>query len=347
MVKIYPNKAPSLISTIDKSEVMAVLLYGPDSGKVSNLLKEISSKITPNLDDPFMVANISSDSLGDESTSIYDEMMAISFGGGKRLVTIKNIDGAEQAKAAVKAIEQLPDNINETSFLLLTAGDLKPTSSLRKLFEGKAKHLVAIPCYKEDARDLSATIFNLVKAKGLYIEVEAASYLADCCQGDSKIIENEIEKLMLYLGDDASKISYEDVVLVTGNTTEGQLQDVCDAVFSSNRANIEVAYKKAVDSGLVPIAIFRVLQRYIEKLHLAYYYVKDGNSIDMAVKYIKPPIFYKQVPVFKVQLTKLLNADESKIFQKYGHILQAEFAIKQSGAEPELIASRVLQKIAS
>ncbi len=347
MVKIYANKAKSFIESLENSNILAVLIYGPDSGQVSNFAKDISNKITPDLNDPFMVANIDNDSLDSESTIIYDEMMSISFGVGKRLVLAKNIEGAEAAKVVVRSIEDLPRNCADTSFLLVTAGDLQPTSPLRKLFEGKSSNLVAIPCYKEDARDLSIKIFNLVQAKGLHIEPEAANFLSQSCQGDSKIVENEIEKLSLYIEDGVTKITFDDVVLSTGNTTESSMQDVCDAVFSGNRAMIEKTYKKALESGIAPIAIFRSLQRYLEKLHQAFYYVNEGNTIDLAIKYIKPPIFFKQVQVFKAHLGKIINSGEESLFKRYSYILNAEFETKQSNSEPEIITSRLLQKLAS
>lgn len=349
-MKISPAKTKQYVASIDKQKVIAVLVYGPDSGGVSNIAKEISEKISPNLDDPFMVANIDPTALGDsENTSIYDEMMAISFGGGKRLVTVKNVSGAEAEKAIVRAVESLPDDVHQSSFLLVTAGDITPSSHLRKFFEGSKSDLfISIPKYKEDARDLSATIFNLMQSKGLHIDPEASRYLAESCQGDQKIIQNEVEKLILYLGDDGgSKITYEDVLVTTGNTTESQMQDVCNAVFSGDRARIEITLRKAVESGLAPIAILRTLQRYLEKLHLAYFYVKDGNSIDMAIKYIKPPIFYKQVPVFRNHLGKMIKHGEGKIFERYSNLLQAERDLKKTGADINLITSRVLQKIAA
>jgi|GEM_PF-2668750 len=346
-MKLNKAKIPSYVSGLQSSKQVAALVYGPDVGGVSNLGKEIASKIVADVEDPFLSVNIDSGSLEEDETIIYDEMMAISFGGGKRLVTIKNVEGAAQAKNIIASLEQLPEDIYNNSFLVITAGDLPVTSALRKFFEdGKQVNFAAIPCYKEDARDLTSKIFNLVQKKGIHIEPEAVNFVANSCQGDSLLVEHEVEKLSLYCAE-KGKITYEDVLLATGNSTEIQIQDLCESVFSSDRAKIEISYQKAVESGLAPIAILRSLQKYIEKLHQAYYYVKDGNTVELAMKYIKPPIFFKQVPTFKLHLGKLLNKSEGEIYAKYGHILKAEFDTKQSNSEPDIITSRVLQKIAA
>lgn len=346
-MKIQPYKSLEFLKNINEKPVTAALVYGPDSGGVSNLVKNISEQIVEDINDPFSVADISSPQMEENGTIVYDEMMAVSFGAGKRLVMIKNVDSKQVEDNIISCLDNLPENICESSFLLISAGDLPPSSGLRKYFESAGDNLASFPRYKEDSKDLSGTIHKIVKEKNLFIEPEAANYLSQSCQGDSKIIESEIEKLSLYLEDGTSKITYEDVMQAIGDTTEVQINDICSSIFSGDRYNIETSFKRSQKAGIPEIAVIRGLQRYIEKLHIAYYYVKEGNTVEMAIKYIKPPIFYKNIPQFKKHLLKLLNEKEEKIFNKYSRILQAEIDMKETGAEQQIITSRLLQKIAS
>jgi len=345
-MKIYKNKISSLGDLKKPSHIKSILIYGPDTGGVHSILKQLSKKIIDNPDDPFLSVSINSSKIDEDSSIVYDEMMSISFGAEKRLVVVKNIEGAGAIKNAVENVKSLPDNVGETSILIMTAGDIQPSSQLRKLYEStKDKSLIAIPCYKEDAKDIISKIYSLAQAKKIHIDPDASNLLAASCQGDSMIIETEIEKLALYNAGE-NKITYEDVLNATGNNTEAQIQDVCDAVFSGNRLKIEVALTRAFASGLPPIAILRSSQKYLEKLHQAYIIAKAGTPVDIAIKQIKPPVFFKQIPTFKAHLNKLLAKEEQDIFNKYSHIINAELESKQTNSTPEMIASRALQKIA-
>jgi DNA polymerase-3 subunit delta len=346
-MKIQPARIEGFVSTISKSAVFSVLIYGPDSGGTSNLANKIATQIVQDPTDPFSTAVIDNEKITTEPTAIFDEMSAISFFGGRKLVLFKNADSNKDVADAIEsAIKGIPDDAKKGSFLIVTAGDLPPTSPLRKLYEFGGDNIAALACYVEDERDLTSKINRLFSQRGLRAtERGAIEYLASACQGDSKIIESEIEKLDLYL-DGKKEVSLEDVLATTGNSTETDLQDICDLVCSNKKTEAEVALRKAMDAGLAPIAIIRSLQRYIEKLHYCANQVQqEGKSAETAIAALKPPMFFKQVPTFKNHLNLMLKKPANDIWGAYSALYDAESELKESGSEPELITSRAIAKI--
>ena len=170
-------------------------------------------------------------------------------------------------------------------------------------------------------------------------------YLANSCQGDSKIIESEIEKLELYLGD-VKEVKLEDVLATTGNNTEVEIQDITNFVCENKLTQAQIAVKRALDAGVAPIFIIRSLQRYIEKLHNCVNQIQgEGKSIDAVIESQRPPIFFKQKPIFRNHLNIILKKPANDIWNAYSVLYEAESELKESGAEPELITSRAIAKV--
>ena len=343
-MKIQPAKTNIFIDNIPEN-VCSALVYGPDSGGVQNTLKKISENIVNDINDPFSVVNLDCAKIIEEPSIIRDEILAMSFGGGRRLITIKNAEGKDVTEAIKVTVSDLPDNISRDAFLLVSAGDLSPASALRKLYE-KESILAALSCYLDDVKSLPVKINALLRERELKAESGVVEYLATYCQGDSKIVENEIEKLALYcLGKE--QIELQDVYDATGNSTEANLQDICNLIFSGNRTQLEVMLRTASESGVSEIAIIRSAQRYLEKLHIAYQAVKiNGVGVDEAVNSLRPPIFFKQKPIFRQNLMSVLKREEKYLWQKYSLLYQAEAKLKETGADLHLVTSRALQRAA-
>jgi DNA polymerase-3 subunit delta len=345
-MKIIPSKVETTISTIDKSNYFACLIYGPDVGGVSNLANKIAKKIVTDPSDAFSTTNLDNERIANEPTLIYDEMSSISFFGGRKLIYFKNADGSKETLEAIKnTAEGLPNSAKKGSFLLVTAGDLATTSALRKFFESNNETL-CIACYVEDEKDLSAKIMRIFAQKGLKSKERGIiEYLADSCQGDSKIIEHEIEKLEIYLGD-RKEVSLNDVILTTGNTTETDIQDICDLVCSGNKIQAEIALRKALESGIQPIAIIRSLQRYIEKLQICSTRIQsERKTADEVISLLRPPVFYKRIPAFKAHINFIAKKPSNDVWKSYKLLYEAEEELKTSGSEPELITSRLVSNL--
>jgi DNA polymerase-3 subunit delta len=339
-MKFYSKQIDSFLSGLDRSGIFTALVYGPDIGGVSNIASKISAKIVADPSDPFSTTILDSEKLSNEPTILYDEMSALSFFGGRKLIQLKNAD-ADAADTIKSLIANLPSSAKQGAFLLVTAGDLTPASALRKLYESNNNSIAVIPCYVEDEKDLSLKINRLLAERKIKTtERGIIEYLAESCYGDSKVIESEIEKIDLYLGQ-KRELSLEDVYATTGNFSETEIQDICDLICEGKKTEAQIALNRAMLSAIAPIAIIRTLQRYLEKLETSANKVREGEPIEKAL----PNLFFKQVPTFKNHLNFVLKKPANDIWKAYEVLYNAEAELKETGAEPELITSIALNKI--
>ena len=139
-----------------KPAAAAVLVYGPDEGLVRERGEELGRKIVADLNDPFQVTSLSDADLKSDPAALANAVGSLSLMGGERLVRLRPGTDActENVKAAIADLR--PADLTDV-WLIIEAADLKPSSSLRKLFDASKTH-VALPCYTDDARGLEDLI---------------------------------------------------------------------------------------------------------------------------------------------------------------------------------------------
>lgn len=114
------------------SAVRVILVYGPDTGLVSERLELLASKSVSDKNDPFSVSLLTGAQIGAEPSRLFDEAAAMSLMGGRRLVRVQQ---ATEACAATLATF-LKDPPQTDSMVLIEGGDLDKRSKLRALCEG-------------------------------------------------------------------------------------------------------------------------------------------------------------------------------------------------------------------
>ncbi len=291
-MKIAYRDIESFVKSPNKS-ARVILVYGPDMGLVRERAVIMGKSVVADLNDPFNAVTLTGEGLADDPARLRDEAGAISMMGGDRLV---RVEGAGD-KITVLVKEYLV-NPSDQSLVILQAGELSPRSSLRKLCE-KEKNAAVIPCYVEDERDVSRLIRETLHTDGLQIEMSALSWLAGSIAGDRGRVRSELEKLIIYKGDDRSQISMADVRASCGGAGEQEFDDLIYNVAGRNAAAALKAYTTLSEEGVAFIAILRSLQNHFRRLHIANSYVQEGMDAESAMKKLSPPVFFKKAPAFR------------------------------------------------
>ena len=149
MVKIAAKDAESFAKTPPGPELRAVLVYGPDAGLVAERAKALAAGAAGDLDDPFRLIQLGAEQLAGDPARLADEAAALSFSGGRRVVWVRGA-GDGLAGACKDFVAERPGE----ALVVLEAGDLPARSALRKLFESAGPGVAALPCYRDEARDL-------------------------------------------------------------------------------------------------------------------------------------------------------------------------------------------------
>ena len=85
------------------------------------------------------------------------------------------------------------------------------------------------------------------------------------------------------------------------------------------------------------------MARHFLRLHLVRGLTGRGETLDGAVKSLRPPVFWKRAESFKAQAAAWPPGALSRALER---LIEAEAACKQSGAVPDTICARTLLEIA-
>jgi DNA polymerase-3 subunit delta len=317
--------------------VRAILVYGPDSGLMRERAKTMGATVVKDINDPFNVSVIKADQLIEDPARLSAEANALSMMGGKRLVRVE--DGRD---AIAPMVREYLAAANPNTTVIIEAGELGPRSALRGLFE-KAENAAPIPCYVENERDIAGFARTLLSEQGYTIAPDALAWLASAITGDRQRARSEIEKLMVYMGKN-KQIGAADVQAACGDAGAQTTDDLVFAAAGSKPADALRAYNALVEEGLPAIAILRSLQRHFSRLHITRARMDSGEPAEVAMKSLAPPVFFKQEPLFRAQLTRWSLPALETVMQR---LFALEAQCKQTGIPAETLCSQALLAISS
>lgn len=314
--------------------VRAVLLYGPDAGLRRERSAALLARIVADPNDPFCISEIASAQLKDDPARLADEAAALTFGGGRRFVRVR--DASDKITPVLK--DFLADSPGE-AFIVVEADDLPARSTLRKLFETE-KTAAALACYHDDLRSLDAVVRAFFAEAGVGIARDAAAFLSSQLGGDRELTRRELEKVLLFTGGDG-EVTLADAQACVGDSALLSLDDVALATASGNLAALERALPRSLKEGNAPVSVLRAVARHLQRVHAV---AGGGGSIEEGMRRLRPPVFWKNEAAFKAQAEAWRPESLARAMDR---LMEAEATCKRSGAPAELLASRALLEIAA
>ena len=315
--------------------VAAVLIYGPDQGLVRERADRIMRAVAGSTDDPFRTATVNEQDVADDAERLAAERSAMAFGGGRRAV---RADGGDRLAPAVeRALAAEGDGL-----IIIVAGDLTPRAKLRKICE-TAPNAAAIPCYADDARAMEQVIRDTLSAAGLTIGREAQAHLAANLGNDRLISRRELEKLVLYMQGAGPEVTLADAQACVGDNAGRGTEAVTQALAGGDVAGLLSAYASARDLGETAVGMLRAAQRMFQRLHLAAGDVARGTRPEQAVDNLRPPVFFKEKPLF---INALRSWTPNRLETALDVLTEAERACKSGLGPDEVICERAFIRLA-
>lgn len=322
-------------------DIIGVLFFGPDGG----LVKERSDLMIPHFcdtpDDPFSTTVITADDLTGDPAKLADELSALSFLGGRRLIRLR-LDHERMGAAISKIIKSFDINPEKAEArLIVEGGDMSTRSAIRKTFEA-AGHFASIGCYPDNARDVGNLIRSSLSEKGLSITPDALNAWTPLLMGNRGIARNEIEKMILFKADGQNNIppiDLEDIKNIAADGQGASIDDIISNICLGKVLDGDAAFRRAVEGKVNPAVILRALQRHITRLLEAQSFMANGDSAESAVKALRPPVFFAQQNAFKRQVTIWpTRALQSALTRS----LETEMQVKTAGAPQDILVGRLL-----
>lgn len=317
------------------ADLRAALFFGPDAGLVRERAKALAQHVVPDLSDPFRVVTLTAAQLQEDPARLADEAAAMSMMGGRRVVMLSGLGDRQSKLLAGFLAEPVGD-----ALIVAEAGDLSGRSSLRTAFEA-AEAAVAVPCYADDKNALRAVIAGVMETAQRRIAPEALEFLTDNLGIDRMITRGELEKLLLYKGDEAGPIELADCEAVIGDSSASNLDDAAYAAFGGDIPGLTEALAKAEQAGESPIALLRVAQKHAQKLHLGL--ARQAQGADSRTLARSLGIFWKREDAFVRQLRQW---NGERLLKALTYLTDAELRCKSTGMPAEAITGDTLLRIA-
>lgn len=315
-------------------ELRAVLLFGPDAGLVRERADTLVAAVAGTLDDPFRVTELAPALIARQRSLLADELRSPPLTGGRRVVRIRDA-GTETAAALDDALaDAAADGI-----AAIEAGDLAKSAALRVLCEKSAK-AAAIACYVADAEDTGRLARRMLAEAGIAVDTDAEEWLGSALVGDRLLARRELEKLVAFAGADR-RLALDAVRSVVGDQSEASLDDLAFALGDRDPAAVDAALGRLLADGAAPVAILRIIQRHVLRLHLALARVAAGEDA-MAVSDSLNP-FFRNRPRFLAQLRRWKRAEAEAALAV---LVEAEERVKQTGIPDQATAGAALLAIA-
>lgn len=333
-MKITPAQQESFLKAPDRA-IKAILFYGPDEGQSRAHCLKLIKFYCGAVYDPINIAEIDGASLSEDPARLGDELSSFSLMGGDRVVWLRNAS-SDAATVVESALLGEPAPVWP---LLITSGDLRPTSKLRKLFE-KHSSLAAVACYRDESRKLTQILSEAFREKNITCEQGVIQMLAGNLGNDRGVTLQEVEKIDCYLGEERH-LTMDLAMLLSGDNHEQTLDELFNSVCGGEVRKLEKRLNRAFHENIQPIAIYRMLSSHLQKLLSVKAMLAKGMAQKSA--FMKHGIFFKQEPLIQKQLP-LWNPESLKraIFA----VLEAEADTKAGQLPPEMICRNLMHKLA-
>lgn len=320
-------------------QILLALIYGPDEGQVRdkarNLVKQVAGG---DENDPFLVTALTKEEQAEDPTRLIDEAAAIPMMGGRKIVWLRGFPDS-----AAKALADWLDDPKGDALIVAEAHELTPRNAMRKLAEGHDR-AASIACYADDQGALDEIITITLKQAGLNISPDALHFLTARLGADRALTKSELEKLVLYKGDDKGEVTLDDVEAVSVDAAALTLDLAVDAALTGNTGKLDTEINRCFAEAINEIAIIRATQNELTKLISVQDAVAQGSNVDQAIKQLRPPLFFKRQPAFK-QMLRLWP--QKRLIMAQQIMLEAERNCKTTGMPSQAVCHRALLRLAN
>ncbi|MDR1952553.1 MAG: DNA polymerase III subunit delta [Elusimicrobiota bacterium] len=264
---------------------------------------------------------------------ILDAVQTLTFSGEKRIVIVKDVNKMRSPDTE-RIGEYVLNPLDTTCLVLVYFGifrEIKKDIVARKNMIAKcenSKNAVCVNCSKVYEKDAKEFIKNEVKKEGKNISYDATLRVLDENGCDLLNLSNEIEKLVLFVGNDKKTIDQDDIEYVSGQTKEINQYTLIEHIEAKDRKKaifvLEKLLSEGTDASFLLSSISSSIRRLLNAKSL---YEQKGDNPDQVLPYNLPP-FKKQV--FKDNLKKF---DLASLKSYMKEILNADISIKTGSCD--------------
>jgi len=296
------------LNKINPNNYFFYLLYGKNEGLKKQIINKIIS-LNKNLE----IKKFEEKEILDNQELFINEILSGSLFVKEKIIIINRT-----TDKILKILLEIYDRKIKDITIIIDSDNLDKKSKLRSFFE-KEKEFICIPVYSDTDQTLSILTSKFFREKKISISQSNINLIINKCNGDREFLQNELNKIELFLYKKKNIETYElsKLINLIENHSISELIDNCliknlkktSLIINENNFNYE--------DCIIIIRTFLAKTKRLLKLANNY---KKNNSLEMTISEAKPPIFWKEKDTVKLQLQKWKPENLKKLISNISHV---------------------------
>ena len=303
------------IEKIDIKKYNYYLFYGENSGFKKEIIEK---KFKPEFKNNTFTYD-ESEILKDEK-EFFDQILSSSFFEKQKLILI-----SRSTDKILKIAEEIIDRKIEDLKIIFICEKLEKKSKIRSFFE-KGKNSVCVPFYLDNYQSMSYLVNNFLKKEKINISQEIINVIIERSNYDRLNLRNELNKIQNF-AQGKQKITFENITKLTNLSENNNISELVDFCLAKNEKKTLRILNENNFSSEDSILIIRTFQNKAKRLMNIRKIFNKNKNIETAISAFKPPIFWKDKEIVKLQI-KIWS--EEKIQKLINTINDAELLIKKN-----------------
>ncbi len=326
-------KADAFRKEIQQGRVPPVcLLYGEETLLVREMLDLISTKLFAG-SDPSMGHEVFYGAESDAST-IMQSARTVPLFGGTKLVIVKEIDRMPDTEKE-RFLDYIKDPVRETCLVMTS---VKPDMR-KRFFAQLQKQWPSIQFYHPyDEDQTEKWIRSYLKQKGYRIDDEGVRFLYEAHGRELQVLQNELQKLMLYKGS-PGEIEASEVAEISGHSREFNPFELAEAVGDKDLGNALKILSRLVEEGMPPLLILSALAAKFRKIWRGKELEEEGLTDQEILRNLNVRFHEKRF------LRQLHGFQEQEIARHYLQLIAIDESVKSGSSRHQIWIETMIQRI--
>jgi DNA polymerase-3 subunit delta len=304
-------------------------LFGEDSYNIETVTEAIQKAASP-----FIESDFDKETFHGEDKNLAEVLgfaSAFPFGSEKKLIILKEFDKVKDKKLLTSYCQSPP----EFTILLLihdgaiTNPETEPFKTLAaNNFLYEAKELKGI--------NLLNWLVSFAESKGKILSQDNAGYLVDISGENRQMLEAQLEKIFIFLGD-STEITMDTIKALSTSLKEYTIFDLQNAIGKRDKnAALKIACNM-IDKGLGMTYIVHMLTRYFTGLARVNE-LRGQNLPEQAAARIVGTHYY----YYKDYVSARNNYPDKKLADAVRALLKADIAVKTSSIDEKTLVTMLI-----
>ena len=273
-----------------------LLCYGENLGLKKDIKAFVSNEIKKKNNNEVDFISLYEDEIINNENLFFNSIYSSSLFSKKKIIIIH-----DASDKIFEKISEAYENCPEDTYIIFLSSILDKKSKLRNFFE-KSEKSICIACYLDNQRDLETIAQIELKKNNIILSREIINLLIEKSNFDRNNLRNEIEKIKAY-SITKSKIEVDEIKSLINFSGEYKSDVLVNECLSGNISEYKKIVSELYASSFNQIFLLRILSNKTHRLLKIKEQEDSSNSIDNLINNSKPPIFWKEKPVFKKQLS--------------------------------------------